>query len=339
MKTIVLVYGGRSYEHDVSVISAVQVGELWATEYRLIPVYLREGEAVVVRDWQRYTSYTGRVKGKRVRWENGGVRIGGKYVRVDAALLATHGGEGEDGTLQAVLSYYRIPYTSCDSLTSGICMDKIWCKRVLNAMDFDVVEGGEAVEGEVPPLPAICKPAKLGSSIGVAVARTEEEWHNAYFNAKTYDEHVLYERYVAGAKEYNQAVVKAGEDVVLSAIERPAYTGDAYTFGDKYKRECAHELPAEIDNALCEKINRTTESVYRSLGLAGVVRVDYLYDGERLYVNEINTIPGSLSFRLFSAVGISLGKLLDWLVENATAVREPNVEYGALLGELVGKYK
>lgn len=339
MRTVLLIYGGRSYEHDVSVISAVQVGELWATEDRMVPVYLRDGEAWVVRDWQRYTSYTGRIKGKRVRWQTGGVRIGNRFVSADVALLVTHGGEGEDGTLQSLLAYYRIPYTSCDALTSALCMDKIWCKRVLGAMGYPVVEGGVATEDVVPPLPAVCKPARLGSSIGVAVARSAEEWHNAYYNAQGYDERVLFERFVEGAKEYNQAAVLAGEDVVLSAIERPAYRGDAYTFGDKYKRECAHELPAEIGNDLSEEIGRTTESVYRALGLRGVVRVDYLYDGERLYVNEINTIPGSLSFRLFGAVGISLGRLLEMMIAGATDAPPPRVEYGALLGELVGRYK
>ena len=339
MRKILLVYGGRSYEHDVSVISAVQVGELWASEDVVIPVYLRDGEAWVVKDWQRYTSYTARIKGKRVRWEKGGVRIGHRHIAVDAALLATHGGEGEDGTLQALLSYYRIPYTSCGALASGLCMDKIWCKRALGALGFPVVEGGKAVELEVPPLPAICKPARLGSSIGVAVARSEEEWLNAYYNALTYDKSVLWERYVEGAKEYNQAAIRIGGEVVLSAIERPAYQGDAYTFGDKYKRECEHELPAAIGSELEREIKEMSEKIYKEMGLAGVVRIDYLYDGEKLYVNEINTIPGSLAFRLFSAVGISLGKLVDALIENATKENETKVEYGGLLGELVGRYK
>ncbi len=339
MHNILLIYGGRSFEHDVSVISAVQIGELWCLEYNLIPVYMREGTMTVVRDWRRYTSYTGQVKGKRVRLAAGGVYIGSRYVAVDCALFATHGGEGEDGTLAALMQYYQIPYTAADSVSSGICMDKILCKRVLRSLGFAVVEGDAAVENAVPPLPAVCKPARLGSSIGVGVARTEDEWHNAYAKARLYDERVLYERFVEGAKEYNCAAVMDKGEVRLSAVERPAYSGDTYTFGDKYKKECAHELPAQIDLALYQEIRDTTAAVYRALGLWGVVRVDYLYDGSRLYVNEINTVPGSLSYRLFSAVGVPLGQLLNILIDNARVSPTPQVEYARLLGELVGTYK
>jgi D-alanine-D-alanine ligase len=339
MRNIILLYGGRSYEHDISVISAVQLGELWGTKDNLIPVYMREGAMWVVREWTRYTSYMGRIKGKPVRFEHKGVRVGGKYIAVDAAILATHGGEGEDGTLQALLEYHRIPYTSCDMLTSAVCMDKIMFKTVLSALGYAVVQGGEATPDKVPSLPAVCKPARLGSSIGIDVARTEEEWRNAYYHALEYDSRVLYETFVEGAKEYNQAAVWNGEKVVLSAIERPAYSGDTYTFGEKYKCECAHELPAAIGEQLAQKICRTTDAVYRSLGLWGVVRVDYLYDGENLYINEINTVPGSLSYRLFAAAGIPLVQLMEILVRTARVSVEPKTQYAALLGELVGTYK
>ena len=339
MRTVILLYGGRSYEHDVSVISAVQIGELWEASDRLVPVYLRDGEMWVVRDWKRYAAYTGEVRGKRVSLARGGIRVGHRYLPVDAALLVTHGGEGEDGTIAAMLDYYQIPYTACAPLSSAICMDKITCKGVLRSLGIPVVEGGEAEEGVVPPLPAICKPARLGSSIGVSVARTEEAWRNAYYRALEYDNRVLYETYIEGAMEYNQAAVRRGKDVVLSAIERPAFEGDAYTFGQKYKRECAHELPALVSDDLRAAIEETTMTVYTRLNLWGVVRVDYLYDGTRLYVNEINTIPGSLSFRLFAAVGMPMSELTDILIDNARYTPAPKVAYGELLGELVGQYK
>lgn len=339
MRNILMVYGGRSYEHDVSVISAVQIGELWTGEDRLVPVYMREGELWLVKDWKKYAAYTGKVKGKRATWAKGGLKVGGTYLRAAAALLVTHGGEGEDGTLEAVLDYYQIPYTACDTLTSAVCMDKIWCKRVLAGLGFPVVDGGEAKEGVTPPLPAVCKPARLGSSIGVGVARTEEMYRNVLAQAAAYDDRVLWERYVEGAKEYNQAALWDGNEIRLSAIERPAYGGDTYTFGEKYMRECAHELPAALADELREEIEKTTREVYGALGMRGVVRVDYLYDGEKLYVNEINTIPGSLSFRLFAAVGMPVARLTEVLVENARCAKEPKAKYGELLGELVGTYK
>lgn len=339
MQNVLLIYGGRSYEHDVSVISAVQIGELWNSEYRVIPLYLRQGELYVLKDWRRYTSYTGALKGKKAAFAKGGIRLGGRYIPVLAAVLATHGGEGEDGTLAALLHYYDIPCTAADATSSGICMDKVLCKEVLAAKGFVVLEGGEAEEGTVPPLPAVCKPARLGSSIGVRVAYDAEQWHDAYSHATVYDRKVLWERYLAGAKEYNCAVVADGEKLLVSAVERPAYVGDTYTFGDKYKRECAHELPADVPTELYAEIQDTTQRVYRALGLWGVVRVDYLWAEGKLYVNEINTIPGSLSFRLFSAAGVPLNRLMQVLVRNARLAPSPKVEYGKLLGELVGTYK
>ena len=336
MKNVVLLYGGRSYEHDVSVITAIEVGQWCPQQYRLYPVYMRDGEWWLVKDWQRFGSYTSTIKGRKVRLDDEGLHVGLKTVKVDCVLLATHGGEGEDGRLQSLLEWWGLPYTSCDPLTSGILMDKLFAKSVLKERGFVVAP---AYPQSAPVYPVIVKPARLGSSIGVGVARNEEEYRQALANAEEYDRSVLVEQFLEGAVEYNCAVLRDGDQLLVSEIECPRHTGDTYTFGQKYQKECEHALPAPMEDGLREEIKRTTSSLYTALRCKGVVRVDYLYHQGTLYVNEVNTIPGALSYRLFGAAGVSIGKLLTILIENASCQPRPKVKYGELLDDLIGAWK
>lgn len=335
MKNVVLLYGGRSYEHDVSVITAIEVGQWCPEAYRLYPVYMRDGEWWMLKDWERFASYTGTLKGRRVQLDGKGLHVGLKTIPVDCVLLATHGGEGEDGTLQALLEWWGLPYTSCDPTVSGVLMDKVLSKHVLSSMGFPVVE---EVLGE-PIYPVIVKPARLGSSIGVGVARNAEEYRQAVAQAKSYDERILTERFLEGAVEYNCAAIWDGKQVLTSAIECPCHTGDTYSFGQKYQKECEHALPAPMPDERRQSIQNTTASIYRELGCRGVVRVDYLFWQDKLFVNEINTIPGALSYRLFGAIGISIGKELELLVNDAACRTQKNWQYGDLLDDLIGAWK
>ena len=264
-----------------------------------------------------------------------GLHVGGKTIPIDAVLLTTHGGEGEDGTVQALLDWWGLPYTSCDPVVSGLMMDKRLSKYLLSAMGFAVVEEADPE----PTFPVIVKPARLGSSLGIGVARNTEEYRHALAQAAEYDDKVLVEKFLEGAVEYNCAVMAYGQELLTSAIERPCHTGDTYTFGQKYQKECEHALPAPMSEELKREIVETTKRLYRSLGCRGVVRVDYLYHQGKLYVGEVNTIPGALSYRLFGAAGLPLGRLLSILVDNATAKPQRNWKYGELLDDLIGAFK
>lgn len=341
MKRIMLLYGGRSYEHDVSVITAIQAGELWPDRYELWPVYMRDGELYCVRDWRRYRSYTqDTVAGKKCSWRAGGIRVGGRTVKIDCALPVTHGGEGEDGTLQALLRYYNIPYVGCSVATAALTMDKVLCKILLRGLGYTVVDGEEYRPDKMPEWPVIVKPARLGSSLGIAVVKNEQQWNKACAEALAYDDKLLIERFLPGAVEYNCAALATDGGIVVSAIERPAHTGDTYSFGEKYMHECTRQLPADIPPALEQRIRDTTAKLYADLHLGGVVRVDYLWWQDTLYINEINTIPGSLAYRLFSEAGIHFGQLIDLLVDSANPAADcTDYRCGQLLGELVGIWK
>lgn len=339
-KTVLMLYGGRSYEHDVSVISAIQIEELWRhDDVLLLPIYLRDGSWYCVRDWRRFASYTTTsIAGRRCEPIPNGVRIAHKMYKVDCALLLTHGGEGEDGTLQALLRYYRIPYTSCGVENCALCMNKWTCKRLLMADGFPTLPATQADFAVVPPLPCILKPARLGSSLGISVVRDPAEWPDAYGKAHAYDDCVLAEEYLPMASEYTCAALGTKNEVVVSEVECPLPVGDAYSFDQKYRKDCRRQLPAAIDDALRDEIRSITRDIYTKWQLRGVVRVDFLFK-DKLYVNEVNTIPGSLAYKLFAAGGMSLNTLLSHLLDNASYEPLPTPPYGSLLSDLIGAWK
>lgn len=339
MKRIALLYGGRSWEHDISVITAIQLGEFWPDEYQLIPLYLRDGEIYSIVDWKRYASYTAKLRGKRCTFITGGVQIGNHRVPLDAALLATHGGEGEDGTIQSVLRYYGIPHSGPDALISGLCMDKWLAKKVLSALGFPVVDGQIATENYRGEFPVILKPAHLGSSIGITVAHDRETYLQGLYSAETYDKTVLVEPYLEGAEEYNCAALALDGTVISSAIERPAPTGKLYSFSDKYLQECKRQLPARLSAELEQEIHRLTCEVYQKLGMQGVIRVDFLYHGNRLYINEINTVPGAWSYRLWSEAGLPLRRLIQTVIKQITPYEKGSFPYAQTLQSLIGAAK
>ena len=339
-KTVILLYGGRSFEHDVSVISAVQIDEMWQHDHiKLIPIYLREGTWYIVKDWRRFASYThDAISGRRCRPVARGIMVGRRRIAVDCALLLTHGGEGEDGTLQSMLRYYEIPYTSCDTPQSAVCMDKWLCKQLLAAYGFPVLAGGLATCDVVPPLPCIVKPTVLGSSLGIGVVRTPQQWPKAYYDAAAYGKRVLYETFLPDAVEYTCAAMHTPDGILVSEVERPMHQGDAYSFTEKYKSECTHQLPAEMPPERYAQIRQITRSIYEQWQLKGVVRIDFLWQ-EALFVNEINTIPGALAYRLFAAGGLSLSQQMQYLLDDAAYPDNPTPPYGRLLAELIGVWK
>ena len=306
---IALLYGGRSFEREISVITAIQLADFFPQEYNLIPVYMNNGDMMVIKDFKFFKSYES-PKGKKVDFIKNGIKCGARKIKIDCALVATHGGEGENGTLSSLFEYYDIPYTACDHYCAAASMDKFITKSILDACGFKTAKTfTESV------FPCIVKPRRLGSSIGVRVARNEKELSECLEFARGFDE-VIIEEYLENAKEYNCAAVQSEGNIIVSAVERPYKEGDFLNFDDKYVKSAGRELPAEIDEELTGEIKDITEKIYRAFGCFGVVRVDYLLSQKgELIVNEINSIPGSLAFYLFESEGISYEKLLRMLIE------------------------
>ena len=345
MKTCLGVFfGGRSPEADVSVLTAMQVfSAIDFSKYDVVPVYMDgkwwsgdelmdvaafrpfapEGHVEVALVGNRLM----KIKGKRLK----------EYKVLDCALICCHGGEGEGGSLQGALDLADVPYTSCGVVGSAICMDKILFKQVISALKIKA-ERGVAVSREEfaadrvavlskivkrQGFPAIVKPSSLGSSIGVVRAKNREELCDALALCFALDERAVVEREIVRKCELNCAAVRYDGDIFVSAVEKPKQVDGVLTFEDKYvdgaKGSQQRELPANIPAELSEKVRATTLKLYSALNLSGVVRVDYLFDLDKseLYVNEINTVPGSMAFYMFKPCGIEFSTLIDMMVEEA----------------------
>lgn len=326
MKELVIIFGGKSCEHDISVITALYAYHaLNLKGYNKTAVYLYRGEFFTGKGLAELDSFIkfDKTKYQKVIFSDGCMYSAGKklknLMRVHCALLCTHGGEGENGALQGYLELSGIPYTSSGVAASGICIDKVLTKKLLAAYGYDVVpytvlfSGEENVEEKVKKAltyPVIVKPAKLGSSIGISKAKNDEELLRAVELGFHYDGCLLVESCLEDFIELNCAAVRNGGEIIVSGIERPYSGGDFLSYDDKYKRGLkgvrTNEFPAKIDSGLAAEISRLTKSVYADFQLSGVVRIDCLVQGGKVLINEINTIPGSLAHYLFAKnIGIS----------------------------------
>lgn len=266
---------------------------------------------------------------------------------IDCVIPVFHGWHGEDGTIQGLLEMANIPYASSGVLGSAIGMDKIAMKQILRGAGFPVLDFVwftreqlkkerqaviERVEKEIK-YPAFIKPAALGSSIGVSRAKNREELERALDVAASYDRRILVEVGVVHPVEINCAAVGYGEDVRASVCEMPVpssndtfldfwqkYLRNASTKGEDSRgmKSLSRVVPAPIGEELTKRIQTMTCDIFKLLDCRGTVRVDFILDqNDMLFVNEPNTIPGSLAFYLWKASGLDFPKLIEKMVEDA----------------------
>ncbi|MDD6630183.1 MAG: D-alanine--D-alanine ligase [Faecalibacterium sp.] len=269
-------------------------------------------------------------------------------VHVDVVIPVLHGLWGEDGTVQGLLEMANIPYASSGVLGSSVGMDKIAMKQLLRGAGYPVLDFEWFTRDQLKTqraeiitriekkikYPAFVKPASLGSSIGVSRVQNREELDKAIDLAASYDRRILVEVGVNRPVEINCAALGYGEDVRASVCEMPVPTADGsfLTFWEKYLRNAGTKgsessqgmkslsrvVPAPIGEELTARIQRMTTEIFRLLDCRGTVRIDYILDeNDVLYVNEPNTIPGSLAFYLWKECGVSFPALVEKMVEDA----------------------
>lgn len=346
---VALIFGGRSLESDISVITAMQtLAVLKETEYDVEPFYLYDGDFYTkgVDDISAFTPFE---KEKHLRT----VMVNGTFCSVkknrlkrefrpDVALICCHGGEGENGVLQGLLDFNGVSYCSSGVLGSAVCMDKGAAKSVFEQMLLNVIQhvtvfaedlardtDGTAAHCEKAlKYPMIVKPASQGSSIGIRAAHDRAELIEAMRVAAEFDGKLLVEEKLTDFAEVNCAAYLKGGRVVVSETERPLAAGELLTFEDKYMSGGkmsggGRVMPADVGEELNAVVRSVTERVYRAMELRGIVRADFLVDRTRgkVYINEINTIPGSMAFYLFEPLGIDFAELLADQIEEALARR------------------
>ena len=362
-KQIGVIFGSRSCEREVSIISAVQMMRHANPEkYDVIPVYIDEkgqwytGDAL--KDIRSYKPFqpdsNGIIKvfpdltsgsGALLTVKKGSGLIAKDRIeivaRIDVYVIVMHGMNGEDGTLQGLFELANIPYTSTGVSGSAIGMDKIMMKQFFRGANLPTLPGewftrkefeqdSKSVIAKVGKnlgYPVFVKPANLGSSIGVSCATDEEELQDSLELAFEYDRRVRVEKGLIKPIELNCSVVGYDGDLEASPIEMPIQHDEFLDFRDKYLAGGGSKgmaslnrlLPAPIEEELKNEIQELSKTIFRLMDCKGVVRIDYMFDreSEKIYITEINTIPGSLAFYLWENAGMKYEKLIDRMIECA----------------------
>ncbi len=359
--SVAVLFGSRTCEHDVSIITGVQaLGALDPDQYDAFPVYIaRDGAWYVgerLRDISFYPNFDAAEVRKVLPTADGGRLLlidpeprrglfskGEKVLAAaDVALLAMHGMNGEDGTLQGMLEMLDVPYTSSGVMGSAVGMDKIAMKQLFRSCGFPVLPDTwidragwkkdraaciERIEAALS-YPVYVKPANLGSSIGIKRANDREGLEEALDVAAAFDRRILIEKGVTKRREVNCSVLGYGEEARASELEMPLGGEELVDFNDKYARRAkggkgmqslSRLIPAPIPEEMAARIRALSLDIFRALDCKGVVRIDFMLDGEddSLYVGEINTIPGSLAFYLWEPLGLKFREMLDEMIRYA----------------------
>lgn len=353
-KTIGVVFGGRSVEHDVSIITAHNpiIDSLLATKkYEVVPIYISK-----VGKWYSEVSmndiayFRSDLEDKLSKLKpvtldlNDGLALvqsgtfGSKKIKIDIVFPAMHGTFGEDGSLMGLLRMAGVPFVGCDIFASAVAMDKILTKQVLRAeglptvrdvwfvkSDFEANKEKYLAEIQKLKFPLFVKPVHLGSSIGISKVKDNQELQNAIEVALHYDEKVLVEEGVQNLIELTLPIM-GNDKPIVAGLERPLNKGEFFDYTEKYMKGGKKtgggvnseysEIPAKIDPGLADKAIELGLETYKVLGCSGIARVDMLLDslsGE-IFINEVNTLPGSLYQHNWRQVGVSNLELVEKLV-------------------------
>lgn len=336
-KTILLVFGGESSEHDVSISSARNVyaamdGEKYDTKLCYID---RHGKWWLLDAWTDSLDRHGGAQLLVAPGARGFMTIpGNTIVHPDVILPVLHGKNGEDGTVQGLAELAHIPIVGCDTTASAVCMDKVLTKQILEAngiktVKFVVYRRGEsmpryvdvsALLGEV----LFVKPSRAGSSVGVSKVHDENEFIPAIEEALMHDDRVLIERAVTGREIETAALGNPPHHRIAQAVGEIVPGAEFYDYDDKYANDSASQVivDVDIDPRVKETIRETSRRAFAVLGCTGLSRIDYLLEGDQPYVIEVNTFPGftniSMYPKLWRADGIHYPELIDQLIEHAT---------------------
>ncbi|NCB39710.1 MAG: D-alanine--D-alanine ligase [Erysipelotrichia bacterium] len=352
-----VIFGGRSGEHEVSLVSANSIIKALNPEkYEIIPVGItRQGSWMVGVKPEKMLEYSktrsnsclafaGAASGKaslNCDPANKGLMLldkqcSGEHVKLDVLFPIIHGTYGEDGTLQGMLELADMPYVGCGVLASAAGMDKTFSKRLFNDAGINIAPYKEVLRSSwrANPEKIICevestigypcfiKPVNSGSSVGISKAKNRDSFETAMNEAARYDRKILIEAHIDG-REIEVSVL-GNDDPIASIPGEIVPCNEFYDYSAKYIDDRSElKIPADLTPELTEEIRKTAIKAYKALDCAGMARVDFFLERKtnRIIINEINTIPGftnvSMYPKLWEATGITYPQLVDKLVELA----------------------
>ena len=335
-----LLFGGRSGEHEVSIVSARAIASALnqdgnAAKYQVIPVYIDKKGAWHDSDIAQQVLESGKsIENEDIK---GNLWQFPPYLNeIEVFFPILHGPNGEDGTIQGLLTLMQIPYVGSGVLGSSVGMDKIAMKTAFAQADLPQVKYLGVSRAQIwsspcvfPKLcdrieetlayPCFVKPANLGSSVGIAKVRSRSELESALDNAASYDRRIIIEEGVA-AREVECAVL-GNDHPKASVIGEISFTSDFYDYETKYQSGLAQlHIPAKLNKTIAEQVKEMALQAFSAVDAAGLARVDFFYieATEEVLINEINTLPGftatSMYPQLWQATGIDFPQLVDKLI-------------------------
>lgn len=268
-----------------------------------------------------------------------------KSVRIDVAFPVVHGTNCEDGTIQGFFEYLNLPYVGCDIISSAVGMDKAVFKDVLKSAGLPVLDcicirakeyltDKQKIQDEIEEkigFPLIIKPVNLGSSVGISKVNTKEQLDDAVMLALSFTDRILAEHAITSLREINCSVLGDADECTTSVCEEPFMNDEILSYEDKYMgnsknggqskgmASLGRKIPADLSEEKAEEIRSLACKTFKAIGANGVVRIDFMIDTEtdKVYANEINTIPGSLAFYLWEASGVKYPELITRLIDLA----------------------
>jgi len=350
---IAIVFGGKSFEHDVSIVTAKQIYNVANVKHNVSLVYIDKNDNFTLYANKEFCfdDFKGNHKFLPLHFDSGRLiyknGIMSKSVKIDCAIVCCHGGNGENGVVQSALSMAKIPVSSGSQFALACAMNKWQTKNMLKALKINTINGVlvhsqndtqktiELVETNLS-YPVIVKPNNGGSSIGIEIAKNREELQKALQIGFCFDSQCLVETALENFEEYNQAVLGCDDNVELSYIECPTKAKDILSFEDKYlssssKTKCGMKgvkrKKINLSAFVKKRIDEYSQKIFCEFSFFGVVRIDYIYDkiNKKLYVNEINSVPGSLAIYFFAEKHSALW-FVDKLIEIAIKKYKENLK-------------
>ena len=346
MKKLAVVFGRMSTEHDISVVSAMSIMKnLDKNKYEIYPIYIdKSGE------WFTYNFNLGEVDKIKLGDKVNNIRIIEnplKYLKqMNCVFPVLHGLYGEDGTIQGLLELLKIKYVGCKVLSSSIAMDKAYTKMIFEKIGLEqakyiyikcrynkffyidnelneqekTIEEIEKIVKQNLKYPVFVKPSNSGSSVGISKVINSNKLKDAIKLASKYDEKILIEEGIK-AREVECSVLESKGNIIVSCVGEIKSAEDFYSFDSKYKNEKSQtQIPADIEESIAHEIQRQAKKAFQAVDGRGLSRVDFFIeeDTNKIYINEINTMPGftqiSMYPKLFEKIGISYSELLDELI-------------------------
>ena len=345
---LAVIFGGTSTEHNVSVVSGTSViKNLDKSKYEILPIYIDKDGI-----WYEYTKDIEEIDVLQIEEEIKELKRIDNVLELlkkqDVIFPVLHGLNGEDGTIQGLFEMIKKPYVGCKVLASSACMDKVYTKVILEKAGINQAKSeyirkfkdkyiyiDKSFNEKICNLDEVCKiletklnypmfikPSNSGSSVGISKAKNYEELKKAIEYASKFDKKILVEEEIKGHEV--ECAVLGNEDVIASFVGEIKAADEFYSFDAKYKnQESKTFIPADIPDSIQEEIRKQAIKAFKAVDGKGLSRVDFFVekDTNRIYLNEINTMPGftkiSMYPKLFEHYGINYSKLLDKLIELA----------------------